>query len=322
MSKLSNFYRLVQNENMKIVHRPRTWAMVGVLILSLLSLTAILKIDQNPNIQNNNWKQHLIEMNQRLQQQIDENSAGASQDMKLQLEGEINKNLYYIEHNVNPYEVTIWSVVNGASSLLVLITLLTVIVAADMLAAEYSWGTIKLLLVGPASRTKILFSKYISTLLFALFLLVLNFIASFVLGGIVDGFGAVSRPSLAIGAGGMVEEGSMLIAVVQNYGFKAIELMMYVTMAFMISASFRSSSMAIAFSLLFMLLGNSMVSMLSKYEWVKYLLFANVNLSQHISGTPIRPDMTMLFSVSVLLVYFAAFHFVSWIVFTKRDVAG
>lgn len=34
----------------------------------------------------------------------------------------------------------------------------------------------------------------------------------------------------------------------------------------MISAAFRSSSMAIAFSLLFMLLGNSIVSMLIKYD--------------------------------------------------------
>ncbi|MCE5168658.1 ABC transporter permease [Paenibacillus profundus] len=319
---MSNFYRLIQNENMKIVRRPRTWAMVGVLIFALLLLTAILKIDQNPNIQNNNWKQHLTETNQRLQQQIDENSADASPDMKLKLEGEINKNLYYMEHNVNPYEVTIWSVVNGSSSLMVLITLLTVIVAADMLAAEYSWGTIKLLLVGPASRTKILLSKYISTLLFTLFLLVLNFVVSFALGGILEGFGEISRPALTIGAGGAVEEGSMLVAILQNYGFKTIELIMYVTMSFMISATFRSSSMAIAFSLLFMLIGNTLVNILSKFEWVKYLLFANVNLSQYANGTPVRPDMTMLFSVCVLLVYFVVFHLISWVVFTKRDVAG
>ncbi|WP_374017632.1 hypothetical protein ABU162_26470 [Paenibacillus thiaminolyticus] len=75
-----------------------------------------------------------------------------------------------------------------------------------------------------------------------------------------------------------------------------------------ISSSFRSTSMVIAFSLLLMLLGNSIVGMLSKYEWVKYLLFANVDLSQHVNDTPIRPDMTMLFSVSVLLVYFTGFH--------------
>ncbi|BFH38217.1 hypothetical protein WDD9_001277 [Paenibacillus melissococcoides] len=114
----------------------------------------------------------------------------------------------------------------------------------------------------------------------------------------------------------------MLWPIIQLYGLKTVELLMYVTTAFMISAAFRSSSMAITFSLLFMLLGNSIVSLLSKYEWVKYLLFANVNLSQYVNGTPIRPDTTMLFSVSALLVYFAEFLLISWLVFTRRDVAG
>ncbi|WP_197256569.1 ABC transporter permease [Paenibacillus dendritiformis] len=220
-------------------------------------------------------------------------------EIKLRLEKALILNQYYLEHDMNPYEITLWSVVNVSANLLVLITLLTVIVSADMLAAEFSWGTIKLLLAGPASRTKILFSKYISTILFAFALLVFNFTLSFALGGLLEGFGDLSRPALTVDPSGTVREGSMLWSVIQLYGLKAVELIMYVTMAFMISAAFRSSSMAIAFSLLFILLGNSIVSMLSKYEWVKYLLFANVNLSQHVNGTPIRPDMTMLFSVSV-----------------------
>ncbi|WP_182914970.1 hypothetical protein [Paenibacillus thiaminolyticus] len=52
------------------------------------------------------------------------------------------------------------------------------------------------------------------------------------------------------------------------------------------------------------------------------LLFAKVNVSHHVNGPLTRPDMTMLFPVSVLLVYFAEFHLISWLVFTRRDVAG
>ncbi|BFH14433.1 hypothetical protein P4K96_07215 [Bacillus cereus] len=138
----------------------------------------------------------------------------------------------------------------------------------------------------------------------------------------MEGFGDITRPALTVDPSGAVREGFMLWPIIQLYGLKTVELLMYVTTAFMISAAFRSSSMAITFSLLFMLLGNSIVSLLSKYEWVKYLLFANVNLSQYVNGTPIRPDTTMLFSVSALLVYFAEFLLISWLVFTRRDVAG
>ncbi|BFH14434.1 ABC transporter permease [Paenibacillus melissococcoides] len=177
MSSLSS---LIRNENMKIYRRPRTWAMIGVFLVALLMLTGILELDQNPNIRPDNWQQHLMESNQRLQQQISQ--PDTDPEMKLRLEKVLILNQYYLEHHMNPYEITLWSVVNVSANLLVLITLLTVIVSAGMLAAEYSWGTIKLLLVGPASRTKILFSKYISTILFACALLVLNFTISFALG--------------------------------------------------------------------------------------------------------------------------------------------
>ena len=82
------------------------------------------------------------------------------------------------------------------------------------------------------------------------------------------------------------------------------------------------ASMAIAFSLLFILAGNTLVNILARYEWVKYLMFANVDLSQYVNGTPIRPEMTLTFSIGILVAYYALFHFITWIMFTKRDVAG
>ncbi|MFD2875395.1 ABC transporter permease [Paenibacillus rhizoplanae] len=40
--------------------------------------------------------------------------------------------------------------------------------AADSVAGEFTWGTIKLLLIRPWSRSKILLSKYISLVIFSL----------------------------------------------------------------------------------------------------------------------------------------------------------
>lgn len=48
-------------------------------------------------------------------------------------------------------------------------TIFTALVAADSVAGEFTWGTIKLLLIRPWSRSKILLSKYISMVLFSLF---------------------------------------------------------------------------------------------------------------------------------------------------------
>ena len=67
-----------------------------------------------------------------------------------------------------------------ASGLIILVTLFTVIIAGDMVAGEFTRGTIKLLLIRPASRSKILLSKYVTTLLFAATLLVILFITALI----------------------------------------------------------------------------------------------------------------------------------------------
>lgn len=317
---MSSLSKLIRNENMKIYRRPRTWVMIGFLILTVALLSGIMKWDESQS-NNANWEQNLTQDNARMQQQllnkeIDENH-------KAYLNDQIKLNEYYLEHDINPNELQLWDYVNSSASLTILVTLLTVIIAADMIAAEFSWGTIKLLLVGPASRTKILVSKYAATMGFALLLLLICFAAAFAAGGILEGFNGLSQPKLSINADNVVQESSMIVNALQKYGFAVVSLIMYVTMAFMISAAFRSSSMAIAFSLLFMLVGNTLTAILSGYSWVKYLLFANIDLTQYLEGaSPLRPEMTLSFSILMLVGYYVVFQFIAWLLFTKRDVAA
>ena len=60
--------------------------------------------------------------------------------------------------------------------------------------------------------------------------------------------------------------------------------------------------------------------LLSKYSWVKYVLFANTDLTQYVRGVPIVAGMTMKFSLIVLTVYFVFFMATSWVFFSRRDV--
>lgn len=294
--------------------------MIGFLLLAIALLSGIMKWDES-RVDHSNWEQRLEQQNMNLQQQVSENQE-MDADYSAFLTEQIKMNEYYLEHGINPYKQSLWSYVSSSSNLIMLVTILTVIIAADMIAAEFSWGTIKLLLVGPASRSKIMLSKYIATLEFALLLLIICFAASFAAGGILAGFDGLTQPQLSI-VDGAVHEGSMIINTLQTYGFSVVSLLMYVTMAFMISSAFRSSSMAIAFSLLFMLVGNTLSALLSGYSWVKYLLFSNIDLTQYLDGaTPLRPEMTLSFSILMLVAYYVVFQFVAWLLFTKRDVAA
>ena len=79
-------------------------------------------------------------------------------------------------------ENSIWGVVNSSETLISAISLFVIVIGAGMIANEFTAGTIKLLLIRPIMRWKILLSKYISTLFFAIVMLLILFTISFLMG--------------------------------------------------------------------------------------------------------------------------------------------
>ncbi|MGF7035918.1 ABC-2 type transport system permease protein [Paenibacillus mucilaginosus] len=201
-----------------------------------------------------------------------------------------------------------------AQNLTALATIFTVIVAGDIVASEFSWGTVKLLLIRPVSRGKILFSKYLAVLLFMTAMLVLLFVVSYFTGLVLFGMSGAISPEQS------------LAVLLRTYALSAVELLMTATLAFMVSSVFRSSSLAIGLSIFLMFTsGTAMLVLISlRYTWAKYLLFANTDLSPYFGGGPgpLVEGMTLGFSVTMLVLYWLLLYGISWGVFTKRDVAG
>jgi ABC-2 type transport system permease protein len=213
-----------------------------------------------------------------------------------------------------------------AANLLMVVALFTVIIAADSVAGEFSAGTIKMLLIRPISRSKVLLSKYISTFVFSLFLFLILFlilfVTAFVVSGLLTDFSDVGVPYLYATQDGVVHEANMMYHVLSTYGYQCIQLILIITMAFMISTVFRNSSLAIGFSIGIMSTGTAIADLLTPYPWAKYFLFENTDLTMYLKGAPKIVGMTLPFSIAVLLVYYAIFIVSSWLVFNKRDVAA
>jgi ABC-2 type transport system permease protein len=226
---------------------------------------------------------------------------------------------YYAPADLMP---SLWMSVNDlVNGLYGLVIIFTIIVAAEIVAGEFSWGTIKLLLIRPARRAKILLSKYIAVLLFSIVLNIVSFVTAYLISGILFGF-SPGEPMPMEFPSGIVQDRNTFGYVLGTIGYNFIDLIMIMTFAFMISTVFRSSSMAIGFSLFFMFMGTSIVYGLSRYEWVKYILFANMDLRRYIEGTPLVEGMTMGFSVTMLAIYFVVMNLLSWLIFAKRDIAA
>jgi len=97
---------------------------------------------------------------------------------------------------------------------------------------------------------------------------------------------------------------------------------MMATFAFMISTVFRSSALAIGLAIFLMMAGNQIIFAFAEYPWAKYILFANTDLQQYANGNVLIEGMTLGFSISVLIGYYAIFIGLSWLIFIKRDVAS
>lgn len=115
----------------------------------------------------------------------------------------------------------------------------------------------------------------------------------------------------------------MILHLAGSYLLHSISLLMMSTMAFMISAVFRNSSLAVGISIFLLVMGGTVTNLLAmKFDWAKYILFANTDLTQYVDGMPLVSGMTMGFSIAVLAVYFIMFQVLAFGVFTKRDIAS
>ncbi|WP_177167899.1 ABC transporter permease [Marininema mesophilum] len=319
--------RLIQNENMKIYRRIGTIVMIGLLVLAAIGFAVFTKYSQSDTIFGSTditkgWKD---KVEKDLKEDKKEYKKEKNKDVRELLKEDIIMNQYRLDHNIPPEKGTVWEFMAQTDAFTSLIGLFTTIVGAISVAGEFTWGTIKLLLIRSASRSKILFSKFVATIGFAIGMIILLFIVSLLVGLVLFGSDGFSSAYLTYVDGKVIEK-SMGLHIFSLYGLSSVDMLTTVIFAFMISAVFRSSSLAIGLSIFLSFVGGTIMSFMSamNINWGKYLFFANTNFRPYITdgGEPPFKGMTFGFSITVLSVYLLIFLAISWYVFNKRDVAS
>ncbi|MFD2617171.1 ABC transporter permease subunit [Terrilactibacillus laevilacticus] len=312
--------RLIQNENMKLYKRKMLWIMLALIVASvILTLVITLKTsDSHPD----NWKQTTeqeIKENQKIM-----NQKGIPKAAKDQIAGQMKVDQYRLDHNIAPlFDDTALGFVDSAIGSSGLITLFIIIIAASIVSQEYAWGTMKLVLMRPVQRWKVLLAKYLSVLFNALLLLVFLGILAFIVGAIVFGFKDTSF-QYVYERNGIVHQTSIFTHFFLFGLSHYIGMIMIAAFAFMLSTLFKNNALAIALSIFIEFAGSIIGSILAMFgkSYVKYLFFVNTDLMQYIEGSPSIKGMTLGFSITVLLVYFIIFMGISFFTFEKRDVAN
>jgi ABC-2 type transport system permease protein len=313
---------LLTNEWIKIFSRIRTWIFIALPILIIIGVAVYDKVTTDPEV-GKNWKQELTQTIEDDKKALEDNKKDGGDEFYIEmLETNIKQNEYMIENDISPYEKTTWQYMKDMAPISSLIGLFVIVVASDIVSSEFSKGTIKMLLIRPFSRWKVLLSKFIATLGFAFVMWLVVIAATWLVGGLAYGFGGIDQTYLVVSdIDQTVKERTVVEYVFANIGVEFIELTALVALSFMISTLFMSNSVAIGVAMFTMFAGNTIVMLLANKDWIIYTLFANMDLSTLIDGqNQLIKDLTLPFSISMLAIYTAVMLAITFTVFQKRDV--
>ncbi|MBC1777506.1 ABC transporter permease [Listeria booriae] len=223
--------------------------------------------------------------------------------------------------------------INGISMFLV--ALFSIVIASSVVASEFSFGTIKLLLIRPYKRWEILLSKYIVVMLYAVILALFTLLITYLISGVLTSFGSLTQDVSDIiptysENGDILNTGLTAInALSTQLGFFLVELIFSMSIAFMVSSLLRSQALAVGIGL-FLLFINSIAGgitlmLAEKFEWFKYifvtpLYYINMN-SNGMGNMEINSGLSTGLAIGILAVYYVVFMALSFIFFQKRDVS-
>ena len=206
--------------------------------------------------------------------------------------------------------------------LFIIITI--VLVAGAIVSDEFNKGTIKLLLVRPYKRSKILLAKFITVLITLLATIIVVCILQFIISGIFFGFNSLNIPVVEYNFNSekIIEMSIFKKMLIQIAGKLPIYILLG-TLAFSLSTLFNNTAVAISVTLLGYM-SSDIINQFAHYfkiKWLKFFVTPNWDFTQFYFGKlPNMEGITLLFSAAICLVYFIIMLTYSFLVFKHRNI--
>ena len=251
-----------------------------------------------------------------------------SEEMEMEVRNPLALEEYRLENGISTYmdengqtRDSFYNTWSQGAMVVVMASVVMIVLAGGCVANEFSNGTIKFLLINPVKRSKIIMSKYITLIIVSIVLIFGIFVVSGVTDLILFGYEGWNTPMLLV-EDGTVSEGVAFLYVMKAYFYQGLNLIVMMTMAFMISSLLRSSAVSIGIGVAALMGGSMLVQILALYgcDWGRYVLFANTDLLNIARGNGMFANQDLISSVVILLIYMVVFLLTAYDGFTRREV--
>lgn len=233
---------------------------------------------------------------------------------------------YYIENNIKNIDSS-----DNRAILLDLfdnyelfILIFIIMIAGSIVSDEFSKGTIKLLLVRPYSRSKILLSKLIVCITVLLLFIAFVACSQFIFGGLIQGFDSTSTPAVVYNHNtNQIETIGIISYIALTTLAKLPMYILLMTLAFACSTIFTNTAVSIVIPLLGYM-GSSLINQLGLMYDIKAVLYfvtPNWDFTERLfGGLPMFEGLTFSFSLIICLIYFLIMAITMFTVFKKRNI--
>lgn len=235
-------------------------------------------------------------------------------------------NKYIIDNKVdiNSPKTTRNLLINTLSDNFLFIMIIVAAGAGSIVSTEFDKGTIKLLLIRPYSRNKILLSKYIVSMFMIIFAILSAFIMQLIIGGIFFGFSSLNIPVVIYN---LVQNKVMHINLFK-YIFDNVlavlpEFILLATLAFAISTITNVSTLGVALPIVGVGAADiiNLIAINRNIIPLKYFVTLNWNFTNYLyGGVNSFPTLSIPFSILICAIYFLIMIITAFIVFNKRNI--
>lgn len=209
------------------------------------------------------------------------------------------------------------------------VVFLCVMIAGNIVSSEYSKGTIRLLILRPVCRWKLLLSKLLLVLLSGYVLLFSCVALTTLSSGIAYGFNSLSTPILSYANNAIVEQ-SFFSYFMPTLLFASISLIFAISLSFAISTIVKNTALAVGGTMFLYLAGLTISIFMAQFKvtWIAYTPLPYINLSSVLPGSHTVSSFAQSYGIDLLpnvgaielVVLSIIFILTSFIVFNKQDV--
>lgn len=280
-----------------------------------------------------NQKEHVLteqEYNKQNNKLSYETYVKITKEKNKEIDNNILKSYYAINNNYeysNNAKTTLNEIITNN---ITVISIIIVVIAGGIVANEFQKGTIRLLVIRPSKRWKILLSKFLAVISLTIIFGLITYIMSFITCSISFGFRELLTNDLSV-IGTQVVKTSYIASSISSLFIQLIPIIFIALGAFFLSTITNSTALSVGLSI-FVLMGSSlamMILLMLKFPFVDLTFLPYLNFNQFVPMNKITLlDNYMMYQIYytlpkallVLGIRGIILYTISNVVFTKKDI--